>query len=142
MAAELIHDRGRGPELVGTRITVYNLLPELLDASMTEAEICRINDLTPEQVAAVRAYVLNHADEVLSEHMRIEDRLSAGNPPDTSEKLLAARQRFLSFRDWLAKKNATAPSPEQPGGQSESLAPLPSFRQWLADQEPHSGASL
>lgn len=27
MSNELMHDRGRGPEIIGTRITVYNLLP-------------------------------------------------------------------------------------------------------------------
>ena len=35
---ELIHDRGRGPEIVATRITVYNLLPYFLDGAVTEAE--------------------------------------------------------------------------------------------------------
>ena len=29
MPKELIHNRGRGPELVGTRVTVYSLLPHL-----------------------------------------------------------------------------------------------------------------
>ena len=33
MANDLIHDRGRGPEIVGTRITVYNLLPHLLSSN-------------------------------------------------------------------------------------------------------------
>src|SRR5437879_4760919 len=37
MANDLIHDRGRGPEIVGTRITVYNLLPHFLDPTATEA---------------------------------------------------------------------------------------------------------
>jgi hypothetical protein len=44
MAIDLIHDRGRGPEVKGTRITVYNLLPHFLDPTATEAYICRVYD--------------------------------------------------------------------------------------------------
>jgi uncharacterized protein (DUF433 family) len=55
MATAAIHDRGRGPEIEGTRITVYNLLPHFLVEEATEASICRRYDLTPEQVAAARA---------------------------------------------------------------------------------------
>ena len=39
MTAEFIHDRGRGPEIIGTRITVYNLLPDLLHPTTTEGSI-------------------------------------------------------------------------------------------------------
>jgi uncharacterized protein (DUF433 family) len=67
MTSELIQDRGRGPEIAGTRITVYNLLPSFLDPSVTETEICRIYALTVEQVASARAYVLGHADTVLAQ---------------------------------------------------------------------------
>ena len=35
MTTDLIHDRGRGPEIVGTRITVYDLLPDFLDPRVT-----------------------------------------------------------------------------------------------------------
>jgi hypothetical protein len=42
MATEFIHDRGRGPELVGTRITVYNLLPNFLDPMATDAHVCNL----------------------------------------------------------------------------------------------------
>ena len=45
VAGDLIHDRGRGPEVVGTRITIYNLLPHLLDPTATEAYICQMYEL-------------------------------------------------------------------------------------------------
>ncbi|HEX5442383.1 MAG TPA: DUF433 domain-containing protein, partial [Pirellulales bacterium] len=70
MSANLIHDRGRGPEIIGTRITVYNLLPYLLDG-VTETEIAKLYGLTVEQVAASRAHALNHADAVLARHREI-----------------------------------------------------------------------
>jgi hypothetical protein len=37
MADDIIHDRGRGPELVGTRIAVQDLFPDFVDPTATEA---------------------------------------------------------------------------------------------------------
>ena len=83
---DLIHDRGRGPEIVGTRITVYNLLPYFLDSSATETGIAELYGLTIEQVAAARAYALNHADAVLARQGEIEARDARGNPPELVEQ--------------------------------------------------------
>lgn len=95
MTTDWIHDRGRGPEIVGTRLTVYNLLPDFLDASKTEADLCRIYHLSPEQTAAARAYVLNHFESVVVENRRIEERIAEGNPPDIAERMKATRVAFL-----------------------------------------------
>src|SRR5580658_5807547 len=105
MANELIHDRGRGPELIGTRITVYNLLPEFLDPTVTEAYLCRLYELTPEQVAAARAYVLCNPETVLAKHLEIEARLAVGNPPELVEKARETHAIFLSFKAWLANRH-------------------------------------
>lgn len=102
--SDMIHDRGRGPEIVGTRITVYSLLEHFLDPTVTEDLLCRLYELTPEQVAAARAYVLNHVDSVLAEHLDIEARLAAGNPPEVIERAEKTRAAFLSFRRWLAER--------------------------------------
>src|SRR5690242_2511774 len=96
METDLIHDRGRGPEIAGTRITVYNLLSHFLDSAMTEGAIGRLYELTPEQVAAARAYVLNNLDTVLAAHLKIEERMAAGNPPSVIEKAKATHAAFLS----------------------------------------------
>src|ERR1700688_2427356 len=96
MAADLIHDRGRGPEVVGTRITVYNLLPHFLDPTATEAYICRLYELTPEQTAAARAYVLNNLDTVLARHLELETRMAAGNPPEVMERAKQTHALFQS----------------------------------------------
>jgi uncharacterized protein (DUF433 family) len=42
MPSSVIQDRGRGPEIAGTRITVYNLLQAYLDPAATEEEIFRL----------------------------------------------------------------------------------------------------
>jgi uncharacterized protein (DUF433 family) len=107
MTSELIHDPGRGPEIIGTRITVYNLLPDFLDPTATEADICRFYELTPEQVAAARAYVLNNPDSVLAKHLEIEARMAAGNPPEVIEQAKHTHESFLRFREWLMIRNRT-----------------------------------
>jgi uncharacterized protein (DUF433 family) len=135
MANELIHDRGRGPEIIGTRITVYNLLPHFLDASTTEASICRMYELTPEQVAAARAYVLNNPETVLSRHLDIEARMAAGNPPEVMERAEQTHAAFLRFKDWLAKRRQTEDQESASESSENGSKHLPTFREWLAEQK-------
>jgi hypothetical protein len=144
MTSALIHDRGRGPEIIGTRITVYNLLTHFLDPTMTEARICIVNDLTPEQVAAARAYVLNHADTVLAEHLRIEERIAADiermaseAPSRDAEQARGAKATFQKFKEWLAVREAEENEWNDDSGKGEGGAAgrLPPFREWLQEQE-------
>jgi len=139
MTTDLIHDRGRGPEIVGTRVTVYNLLPHFLDPTATEAYLCRMYELTPKQIAAARAYVLNNSDTVLTEHLRIEARMAAGNPPQVIEQAKQTHAAFLSFKDWLAEREK-APARGQAseataGSNGAEATPRPTFREWFAEQE-------
>jgi uncharacterized protein (DUF433 family) len=131
MASKVIQDRGRGPEIAGTRITVYNLLQSFLDPRVTEEEICRIYELTPEQVAAARAYVLSNPETVLAEHLKIEERMAAGNPPEVRQQAERARTTFKSFKEWLAEREATT---SEENGASERPRRLPTFREWLAEK--------
>ena len=144
MATELIHNRGRGPELIGTRITVYNLMPYFLDPTATEEYICKLYDLTPEQVAALRAYVFNHPDEVLAQHLKIEARIAKGNPPEVIEAAKQTHELLMRFRAWLderkraneaeaAAKRAAGIEPGEPAG-------VPSFREWVMQQKSQQAA--
>jgi uncharacterized protein (DUF433 family) len=139
MATDVINDRGRGPEIAGTRITVYNLLPHFLDSTATEEYICRIYELTPEQVAAARAYVLNNPDTVLAEHLKIEARMAAGNPPQVIENAKQTHAAFLSFKEWLVQRNEATAQEHTAEVTSESLRSgsgrFPTFREWLAERE-------
>jgi uncharacterized protein (DUF433 family) len=130
MATEVLNDRGRGPEIAGTRITVYNLLPYLLDATATEEYIGRVLDLTSEQVAAARAYVLNNPEIVLSEHLKIEARMTAGNPPEVVERAKQTHATFLSFKEWLADREEAATE-----GRRSDSGQFPTFREWLDQRE-------
>jgi uncharacterized protein (DUF433 family) len=141
MPTELIHDRGRGPEIVGTRITVYNLLPHFLDPTATEAHICRVYELTPEQVAAARAYVLCHADTVLAQHLNIEARMATGNPPELIEQAGQTHATFLRFREWLAERErgvAQEAVPPNVVANGPADKRFPTFREWLAEEEARS----
>jgi uncharacterized protein (DUF433 family) len=142
MATDLIQDRGRGPEIVGTRITVYNLLSNFLGPTATEASICRIYDLTPQQVAAARAYVLNNPETVLAEHLRIDARMSEGNPPEVIEQAKQTHAAFMNFKEWLVQRQhaAAQETSAQSASESNPNGPngFPTFREWLAEREPRS----
>lgn len=135
--SELIHDRGRGPEVDGTRITVYNLMPYFLEPSATEEQIAIANSLTVQQVAAARAYVLNHPDEVLQRHLEIERKIAAGNPPEVAEQARRTHELFLTFKEWLREQQRTAPSPA-PESPATGASPVPAFREWLSEQAPQT----
>jgi uncharacterized protein (DUF433 family) len=139
MGTDLIHDRGCGAEIRGTRITVHDLLHHFLDPSETEAYICHLYDLTAEQVAAARAYVLNHADHVLAEHLQIEARIAAGNPPEVTERAKKARSTLLSFKEWLADREEAASqqqTAELPLEDTRNGATnLPTFKEWMAERQ-------
>jgi uncharacterized protein (DUF433 family) len=131
MTSNVIHDRGRGPEIAGTRITVYNLLQSFLDPRVTEEEICRIYELAPQQVAAARAYVLSNPDTVLAEHLKIEQKMAVGNPSEVRDQAERAQSTFKSFKEWLAERdsghNGEPEEQDRPGQ-------FPTFREWLAEK--------
>ena len=129
MATSVIQDRGRGPEIAGTRITVYNLLQSFLDPTVTEEEISRVYDLTAEQVAAARAYVLNNPDTVWAEHLKIEEKMAVGNPPQVREQAERAKTTFKSFKEWLIEREAMNLEGDEA---KESPRGFPTFREWLA----------
>lgn len=126
----MIQDRGRGPEITGTRITVYNLLQSFLDPNVTEVEICRVYGLTAEQVAAARAYVLSNPDTVLREHLRLEERMAAGNPPEVRRQAELAKSTFKAFKEWLAEREAAESKEDEA---RERPHRFPTFREWLAE---------
>jgi uncharacterized protein (DUF433 family) len=146
MVTELIYDRGRGPEIVGTRITVYNLLPHFLDPDTTEADIGHLYELEPRQVAAARAFILNNLESVLGDHLRIEARMAAGNPPEVIERAKQTRSTFLRFQEWLSRRDEAASRDQADDSTSERVRgdseQFPTFKEWLIQREsmPKAGA--
>ncbi len=127
MTTDVIKDRGRGPEIAGSRITVYHLLPYFLDPTATEEYIGRVHGLTSDEVAAARAYVLSNPDSVLAEHLRIEERMAEGNPPQVSERAKHTHDTFMRFKEWLARREESEHS-----AHSDELT----FQEWLDQTDP------
>ena len=100
---EQIIDRGRGPELAGTRFTVFDMIPYLKKGRHPDY-IAAVCGLSVEQVETLLAYIEDHKDEVMALHEKIEERIARGNPPELEAKLHASRGRARALRDELLKK--------------------------------------
>jgi hypothetical protein len=117
------------------------LLPYFLDSTVTEADICRNYDLSREQVAAARAYVLNHADTVLARHVEIESRLAAGNPDELAERAQETHARFVRFKERVSAREGLAA--ETAANTMGSASPaFPSFGEWLGQQSSPSTKAI
>lgn len=124
----LIYDRGRGPELRTKRLTVYDLIPYLLsphysDGLMSEAW----PSISPEELAALKAYIADRLDEVMAEHYRIEGRIRRGieaqNAPEFQARFWWTRERMEAYRDWIADRERAGALP--PVGERRGV-----FRAW------------
>jgi uncharacterized protein (DUF433 family) len=93
---DVIIDRGRGPEIRGTRITVYSIIDYLLEGWPPD-RIAAWLDLSSREVEAAIAYIREHDIEVLKEYIAILERAARGNPPELQAKLDASHERFLQL---------------------------------------------
>jgi uncharacterized protein (DUF433 family) len=91
-----IIDRGRGPEVAGTRITVYDVL-DYIEEGWPRKEIARLFHLSASQLDVAAYYLEVHRDEVMKEYHRILERCARGNPPELQAKLDAGHERFLAM---------------------------------------------
>jgi uncharacterized protein (DUF433 family) len=89
-----ILDRGRGPELAGTRITVFDVIP-YLRLGWCEASIAILFSLSTDQVRTLVEYIEQHKDEVMTENAKIEARIAHGNPAEIEEQLRNSPVRAL-----------------------------------------------
>jgi uncharacterized protein (DUF433 family) len=134
MLDSLIDDRGR---LIGTRITVLNLMPYFLDEHFTEQRIAQEYHLTLEQVGAARAYALAHAADVLEAHAAVEDRIDRRPAQSSDEHRSQVRRKLLDFKAWLEARRQKEAMQAAPSETSGSSPTLPSFRDWLTEQASH-----
>lgn len=98
-----IHDRGRGPELKGTRTTVYDVIPYRL-GGWDPARIAAVMGHSTEEVEALFRYMDEHYDEVMAVHRRIEERIARGNPPEVEEKLKQSHAKLLAKMEELRRR--------------------------------------
>jgi len=87
MVAQII-DRGRGPEIAGTRITVYDVM-DYHKHGWHRDRIAAQFRLSSNQIQAALDYIEAHEAEVAAQYQRILDRQK--NSPEVQAKLDACR---------------------------------------------------
>jgi uncharacterized protein (DUF433 family) len=97
-------DRGDGPKIEGTRITVYTVL-EYLRAGRTRDWIAAMLNLSSRQVQAAMDYIRDHDTQVSAEYEKILRRIKKGNPAQVEEQLRANREK-VKVR--LSRQQATS----------------------------------
>src|SRR5262249_58817322 len=88
-----IIERGSGPTIKGTRITVYSIIDYLLEGWPPE-RIAAWFDLRTDAVEAAIEYIRENTIEVLREYLKILERCERGNPPELQAELEASRVKF------------------------------------------------
>jgi len=104
----VIIDRGRGPEIKGTRITVYDIL-DYTTENWHHTAIAALFRLSSRQVLAAIDYIEHHKDEVMPVYEALLERDRRGNPPEIQAKLdkIHAEMRPIweeRRRRWEAKQ--------------------------------------
>src|SRR5215468_7406847 len=118
-AIEIV-DRGRGPQLSTSRITVQDLLPYYREGASNE-EIRRwIPSLTDEEIAVLKNYIQEHYEEALQAEKEIQayhDHLRATQPAWTrANDHLSIEERKALLREKLAQRNAGKNGADDSGG--------------------------
>ena len=96
MVEPQIIKKGRGPEIAGTRITVFDMIP-YLQTGWHRDEIAVLFDLSSEQVEVATRYIEEHRDEVMADYEKNMERIKRGNPPE-----IQARSRRRERGDGIA----------------------------------------
>lgn len=110
MDAKIIN-RGRGPEIQGTRITVYDVL-DYAKHGWHRDRIAALFRLSSRDIQAALDYIQQHQEEVPANYERILDRQrNYSYPPDVEAKIAASRER--------AQARLTAMKSSQPGEETD-----------------------
>ena len=112
MKTEIIEivDRGRGPQLSTSRITVQELLPYYRE-NASNAEIQRwIPSLTDEEIAVLKNFIHEHYEEVVQVEKEVKayhDHMRARQPAWTrANDPLSIEERKALLRERLAPRKA------------------------------------
>jgi uncharacterized protein (DUF433 family) len=115
-----IVDRGRGPQLSSSRITVQDLLPYYREDASNE-EIRRwIPSLNDGEIALLKDYIRDHYDEVLQAEKEIKayhDRMRAMQPAWTrANDHLSLEERRALLREKLGQRETGQNGADNSGG--------------------------
>jgi uncharacterized protein (DUF433 family) len=106
-----IYDRGRGPEIKGTRITVYAVM-DYYKHGWKREHIAGLFRLPPDWIQAAIDYIESHREEVQREYQKILDRHhNYEYPPEVKAKIAQNHEKLQRLRAELQARRA-----EQSGG--------------------------
>jgi uncharacterized protein (DUF433 family) len=88
-----IINRGRGPEIAGTRITVYDIWDYAREGDH-HTFIAAALGISSTQVIAALEYIEAHKEEVLAAYQKILDRVKEPYPPDVQAKVDEIRAKY------------------------------------------------
>jgi uncharacterized protein (DUF433 family) len=115
--SQVIINRGRGPEIAGTRITVYDVL-DYSTKGYHPTFIASLFRVSSQQVQAALEYIEAHKDEVMAEYRQMLARDAEGNPPEVRAKEAGSRAKLLARLTELRQaRNGGANGAGHPGGQ-------------------------
>jgi uncharacterized protein (DUF433 family) len=96
-------NRGRGPELAGTRITIYNLLPYFEDG-WSDSAIAEVYNISCDQILALRNYFEQHKEEVPLKNGKILERIAQGNAPEVEARRSKSHTKLEALKEELQRK--------------------------------------
>lgn len=103
-----IVDRGRGPQLSTSRITVQDLVPYFQRQYTREQILAIMPVLTLAEVQVVERYVQDHYEEVSAQDRRIREQGAKRQmPPENEEVLRRGGEKMAALREEF-KKNPPA----------------------------------
>ena len=112
-----IVDRGRGPQLSTSRITVQDLVPALQRNCTPEEIIELIPVLTVAEIQVIQQYIRDHYDEVMEQDRRIREReANRVTPPEIQKLREEGHARVLAMMEEFAKKKSTERNGDHPPG--------------------------
>ncbi len=97
MKPSRVIERGDGPRIEGTRITVYTIF-EYLRAGHSRDYIAATLFLSSAQVQAAIDYINEHEAEVSAVFEEIMERIRKGNPPEVLARLETGRKKREELR--------------------------------------------
>jgi uncharacterized protein (DUF433 family) len=110
-----IVDRGRGPQLSTSRITVQDVVP-MLQRNCTPEEIMEVIPvLKLEELQVIQQYVRDHHDEVLEQDRRIRERTANRvTPPEILAIRRKGRAKMLALLERFAKEKDQGKNGDRP----------------------------
>src|SRR5215813_2290319 len=92
MSAKIIN-RGRGPEIEGTRITVYDVF-DYVSQGWHRDRIAALFRLSSRDIQTAMDYIQQHRDEVTVHYQSMRDRQRTYQyPPEVAAKIAVSRER-------------------------------------------------